>query len=157
MSDVQAANADVQGPVRPKQLAFDSAFDNAPTQLNVSDGSAEKQAEHALGTPALDFLPRVSELFDLIAEANAGAAADRPMHALKETVKEKALDLRAQFTAARTFFATNKYLQMTVEELTELEQQREKERQRINRILHQNFEATWLGPENEAASGDEAS
>ena len=89
MSDVQAANADVQGPVRPKQLAFDSAFDNAPTQLNVSDGSAEKQAEHALGTPALDFLPRVSELFDLIAEANAGAAADRPMHALKETVKEK--------------------------------------------------------------------
>lgn len=46
-------------------------------------------------------------------------------------VNAQVLELRAQFTAARTFFATNKYLQMTADELTELEQQREKERQRI--------------------------
>lgn len=89
MSDMQVTTDDVQNRVRPKQLAFQSALDGASTQSNAFNHSAEKQALHALGTPSLDFLPRVSEIFDLVAEANAGAAVDRPMATLKEALKEK--------------------------------------------------------------------
>ena len=126
MSDATTAADDNSEPTRPPSLAL-GALDSGKkkeekgNQADIQDG---------FKVPPTDFLPNVSAILDIVAEANAGGS-EKTMDDFQESIVAQATELRKMFDEAKLFFGTNKYLQVSTEELHQLEQEKLQEHQRI--------------------------